>query len=269
MKKVILLDMDGTITMPRKAIQPEMIVQLDSMIADGYELGIVSGSNLDYMDEQLASWPKWTKDCKMVHKFPVNGTQGLDMKNEYTGFEWACLLDDIRSADRRMRLSMGGEYIRKPENIIQFRGSAINWCPIGRDANEKQRKRFVGLDYAFDFRINFMKQMKTRPLFHEKTVIKLGGQTSFDIYPSGWDKSYVFKNFEGFERIYFIGDKCEPMGNDYEGFIKAGDYGIQTDGPESTGRILSEILRRSACKDTISPPIQTLASRSGNYNGSV
>ena len=51
MKKVILLDMDGTITPPRKSIETEMIVQLDSMIADGYELGIVSGSGLQYMDE--------------------------------------------------------------------------------------------------------------------------------------------------------------------------------------------------------------------------
>ena len=266
MKKVILLDMDGTITPPRKPIETEMIVQLNSMIADGFELGIVSGSNLEYMDEQLGSWDKWRKGCKMVHKYPVNGTSGLSMKNQYSEFEWECLINDVKSADKRMRISLGGKYIRVPPEIIELRGSAINWCPIGRDANDKQRKIFVGLDAAFDFRINFMKQIKTRPLFHERTVIKLGGQTSFDIYPSGWDKSYVFKNFEGFERIYFIGDKCDPMGNDYEGFIKAGDYGIQTDGPESTCRILSEILRRSACKNTISSSIQAFTSGSRNHN---
>ena len=257
MKKVILLDMDGTITPPRKPISPDMAVQLDSMINDGYELGIVSGSNLEYMDEQLSSWGKWAKNCKMIHKYPVNGTQGLNMQDEYTDFEWNWLLDDIRSADHRMRLSLGGQYIRKPEKIIEFRGSAINWCPIGRDANDKERKRFIGLDHAFDFRINFMEQMKTRPLFHSKTVIKLGGQTSFDIYPAGWDKSYVFKDFQNFERIYFIGDKCEPMGNDYEGYVAAGDYGIQTDGPETTVRILSQILRESISYNKVSPKIST------------
>jgi len=249
MKKVILLDMDGTITPPRKSITVEMAIQLDSMLADGFELGIVSGSHIDYMDEQLQSWKSWVENHPQLHKFPVNGTQALDMKSEYTQEDWTWLLHDIRSADHRMRLSLGGQYIREPEEIMEFRGSSINWCPIGRDANDKARKRFIGLDHAFGLRINFLNQMRTRPLFHEKTVIKLGGQTSFDIYPSGWDKSYVFKNFEGFERIYFIGDKCEPMGNDYEGFIKAGDYGIQTDGPESTCGILSEILRRSACEN--------------------
>ena len=253
MKKVILLDMDGTITPPRKSIQPEMIVQLNSMIADGFELGIVSGSHREYMDEQLRHWDKWEKDCAMIHKFPVNGTEGLDMRAEYSKEEWQWLIDDIENADRKMRLSPGGQYIRVPEKVIEYRGSAINWCPIGRDAPDKSRKRFVGLDHAFDLRLNFLNQMKTRPLFHSKTVIKLGGQTSFDIYPSGWDKSYVFKNFQNFERIYFIGDKCEPMGNDYEGFIKAGNYGIQTDGPAATCRILSEILRESVSYNQIQP----------------
>ena len=257
MKKIILLDMDGTITAPRKPIETEMIVQLDSMIAGGYELGIVSGSNLKLMDEQLMLWSKWEKNCKLVHKFPVNGTQDLDMQSEYSSFEWEWLVHDIKSADHRMRLSLGGHYIPTPENIIEYRGSAINWCPIGRNAPDKIRKRFIGLDYAFDLRLNFLNQMKTRPLFHERTVIKLGGQTSFDIYPSGWDKSYVFKNFQDFDRIYFIGDKCEPMGNDYEGYVKAGDYGIQTDGPRTTCRILSEILRRSAGDNKVSSKISS------------
>ena len=252
MKKVILLDMDGTITPPRKPITVEMIVQLNSMIADGYELGIVSGSHSEYMDEQLNNWDKWAENCKMVHKFPVNGTQDLNMRNEYTDEDWRWLIHDIKSADHRMRLSLGGQYIRVPDQIIECRGSAINWCPIGRDASPNMRKRFIGLDHAFNLRLNFLKQMKTRPLFHSRTVIKLGGETSFDIYPAGWDKSYVFKNFQDFDRIYFIGDKCEPMGNDYEGFIKAGDYGIQTDGPESTIRILSQILRGSISYDKVS-----------------
>ena len=257
MKKVILLDMDGTITPPRKPIQDDVIVQLNSMIADGYELGIVSGSDIEYMDEQLSRWDKWANNCKMIHKYPVNGTKGLDMKSEYSDGDWRWLIHDIEAADHRMRLSLGGQYIRVPESTWEYRGSAINWCPIGRDANDKERKRFIGLDYAFDLRINFMRQMKTRPLFHSKTVIKLGGQTSFDIYPTGWDKSYVFKDFQGFERIYFIGDKCEPMGNDYEGYVKAGDNGLSTDGPESTCRILSEILKGSIGYDAVSPKMAT------------
>ena len=257
MKKVVLLDMDGTITPPRKPIEDAMVSALNAMIDGGYELGIVSGSNLEYMDEQLEAWDRWKNNCKKIHKYPVNGTQGLDMQREYTDFEWRWLLDAIGSADKRMRISLGGQYIRTPDEIMQNRGSALNWCPIGRDANDKQRNFFIHLDAAFNFRKNFIEQVKCHPLFHEKTVIKLGGQTSFDIYPSGWDKSYVFKDFQDFERVYFIGDKCEPMGNDHEGYVKAGDYGIQTDGPRSTCRYLSEILERSTSSDQVSPEVAT------------
>ena len=257
MKKVILLDMDGTITPARKPIEPSIISILNEILDAGFYIGIVSGSSLEYMNEQLAPWGRWVKDCVKIHKYPVNGTQGLDMRGEYTGLEWDWLIHDIESADHRMRLSLGGQYIRKPENTIEYRGSAINWCPIGRDANDKQREFFIHLDAAFKFRKNFMKQVKCRPLFHNKTVIKLGGQTSFDIYPRGWDKSYVFKDFESFERIYFIGDKCEPMGNDYEGYILAGEFGLQTDGPSTTYRILSEILKGSTSINKLSSPAAT------------
>ena len=266
MKKVILLDMDGTITPPRKPIQPEMIMQLNSMINDGYLLGVVSGSHIEYMNEQLGSWDRWSKDCSRILKYPVNGTQELDMRSQYTDQEWRWLIHDIHSADKRMRLSLGGKYIRQPREIIELRGSAINWCPIGRDASHQMRKRFIGLDYAFNLRANFLNQLKTRPLFHERTVIKLGGQTSFDIYPTGWDKSYVFKDFQDFERVYFIGDKCEPLGNDYEGYVAAGNFGIQTDGPESTCRILSEILRGAISEDQVSPQLEASPSGGGNSN---
>ena len=264
MKKVILLDMDGTITPSRKAIEPSMVSILNEIIDAGFDLGIVSGSSMNYMEEQLASWDRWTAGCKKIHKYPVNGTLGLDMKKEYTDHEWTWLIHDIQSADRRMRLSLGGKYIRCPEEIIEYRGSAINWCPIGRDANKEQREEFINLDRSYNFRSKFAEEIKTRPLFHDKTVIKLGGQTSFDIFPRGWDKSYVFKDFEGFERIYFIGDKCEPMGNDYEGYILAGDFGIQTSGPRSTHRILSKILEGTTSIDKISPQVVSSPQRDRN-----
>lgn len=257
MKKVILLDMDGTITPARKPIEPPMISILNEIIEAGFHIGIVSGSPLNYMDEQLKSWDRWSKNCNRIHKYPVNGTAGLDMKSEYTSAEWRWLLDDIKSADKRMRLSVGGKEIRTPDEIIQHRGSALNWCPIGRDANEDERHKFIQLDTARGFRVSFLEQMKCRPLFHKKTVIKLGGQTSFDIYPTGWDKSYVFKDFESFERIYFIGDKCEPMGNDYEGYVKAGNFGIRTDGPKTTHRELSKILKRAISVNQVSYQVET------------
>ena len=251
MKKIILLDMDGTITPPRKPIQIDMIQKLDEILSHDIHLGVVTGSNLEYMQEQLNSWEKFKLAHRNIHSFPCNGLEywrnckcvyRKNMKDEYTGSEWNWLIHDIHSADKRMRLSLGGKDIRVPEKIIQERGSMINWCPIGRDANDKDRAKFIEIDKKHKLRENFLNQMKTRPLFTKKTVIKLGGETSFDIFPSGWDKSYAFKNFENFDSIYFIGDRCGPMGNDFEGYRAAAELGFETTGPTRTIAILSEIL---------------------------
>jgi phosphomannomutase len=40
-------------------------------------------------------------------------------------------------------------------------------------------------------------------------TFSIGGQISFDIFPTGWDKTYALKHVvnEGFEEIHFFGDK--------------------------------------------------------------
>ena len=48
----------------------------------------------------------------------------------------------------------------------------------------------------------------------KEVVVKLGGETSFDIFPKGWDKTYGLKHYPDAE-IYFTGDRCEKGGNDW------------------------------------------------------
>ena len=72
--------------------------------------------------------------------------------------------------------------------------------------------------------------------------IKLGGETSFDIYPVGWDKTFAFQVFDDYDEIYFVGDRCTPDGNDYEAYLLAVDKGYNTTGPETTKDIIYAIL---------------------------
>ena len=55
-KKIIaLFDVDATLTPARQAIQQEMRDTLDAMIAKGVHLGIVSGSDIKKVEEQVGS----------------------------------------------------------------------------------------------------------------------------------------------------------------------------------------------------------------------
>ena len=44
--------------------------------------------------------------------------------------------------------------------------------------------------------------------------IALGGQTSLDIFPSGWNKTFALQHFIGRD-VWFVGDRCEEGGNDH------------------------------------------------------
>lgn len=48
-------------------------------------------------------------------------------------------------------------------------------------------------------------------------TVKLGGETSFDIFPHGWDKTFALSYFPEYE-VYFLGDRCGENGNDKEIF---------------------------------------------------
>ena len=99
--------------------------------------------------------------------------------------------------------------------FIDYRDSMINWCPIGRNAGEAPRNQFVNLDKDFKLRGHFVEDIRKWLTANKMDVtVALGGQTSFDIYPNGWDKSYALKHFKNHE-VYFVGDKCEKDGNDY------------------------------------------------------
>ena len=41
----------------------------------------------------------------------------------------------------------------------------------------------------------------------------MGGEISIDIHPKGKNKSQILKDIKG--PITFLGDRCEPGGNDY------------------------------------------------------
>jgi phosphomannomutase len=49
----------------------------------------------------------------------------------------------------------------------------------------------------------------------KEVMVALGGETSFDIYPTGWDKTYALKHFQDYT-CWFVGDRCGEGGNDKE-----------------------------------------------------
>lgn len=70
----------------------------------------------------------------------------------------------------------------------------------------------------------------------------IGGQISFDVFPSGWDKTYCLQHVEAekslsgidYSTIHFFGDKTYKGGNDYEIYEDPRTVGHAVTNPEET-----------------------------------
>lgn len=256
MEKILMCDMDGTLTPARKSATLEMLQAIDDMIAKGFKLAIVSGSTLEYIREQMTvDWLEPRMSNGSVIVMPCNGTQcyteneekyKLDLKKHVGEEAFKNLMQLLlleQAALRPYPFPWTGDH-------ISYRGSTLNFCPVGRNANDQDRDSFKSWDCQTNYRDNFVNSIQRTELGNI-FKFKVGGNTSVDIYPIGWDKSYAFRYFERASEIYYIGDRCGPAGNDYEAIQAAGNNGFVTTGPDQTLRIFSEILSRSASKSQI------------------
>jgi len=79
----------------------------------------------------------------------------------------------------------------------------------------------------------------------------IGGQISFDVFPTGWDKTYCLRHLEAeakkpggisYDTIHFFGDKAYEGGNDWEIYSDSRTIGHSVEGPEDTMRQVKELF---------------------------
>ena len=258
MRKIVLFDMDGTLTPPREHLDYSLVETL-SELCKYAEIGIVSGSDYDYIMQQCGFLTTKDEIKLKLHILPCNGTMHYapplyrEQKHKL-----------VHSND--MRKTLGDTDLNKlfkkiinyqdhivshydiplTGHFVSYRGSMINWCPIGRNATKEDRDVFVNFDRtngASSFRRAILTQLQEE--FKNSRIdvtIKLGGETSFDIFPAGWDKTYALSHFSDF-KIWFLGDRCGDNGNDKEIFdALQPECSYWVDGPDHTKEILQEVL---------------------------
>ena len=251
-KTIVLFDMDGTLTEPRGAFNPKILEPSLLKLSEYADIGIITGSDEDYLREQMETF-LYDSSCRYkTHLLPCNGTKYLKPPVTAAG-------DFVLTHEVSMAQQLGFKKYRElicelvysqvdicllgaplTGHFINCRGSMINWSPIGRNANKEQREEFINLDKEQKIRKRVLSELRailTLKKMDNKITIKLGGDTSFDIYPTGWDKTYGLRHFAGWD-VWFVGDRCEKDGNDYEIYQKCLGQSYTTDGPEATKEII-------------------------------
>lgn len=127
--------------------------------------------------------------------------------------------------------------------FIEFRKGMINVSPVGRNCSTEERNEYEKFDLPNNIRKNMVAALKEEFKNLDLTY-SIGGQISFDVFPTGWDKTYCLRHIEdeGFDTIHFFGDKAYEGGNDYEIYTDDRTIGHSVTSPEDTMKQLKEIF---------------------------
>ena len=227
-KNIVLFDMDGTLTEPRGKFNTELLLNL-RQLSKHSEIGIVTGSDLNYIKSQVLDFIKFSEIRFKTHLLPCNGTKHykpptlkedefeLIHENDMKEQLGKTCFTEVFKIITQFQADVCFHLLPLTGHFFDYRGSMVNWCPIGRNASREERDEFIKYDKETGFRDRFLSSLRYKLGLRcpNKIEVKLGGDTSFDIFPVGWDKTYALQHFKD-KTCWFVGDRCQPNGNDYE-----------------------------------------------------
>jgi phosphomannomutase len=240
-KILVLFDVDGTLTPARLTVSDEMketLVKLRKKVV----IGFVGGSDLAKQVEQLG--PTVLNDFDYC--FSENGLTAYKNGKELASqsfINWIGQEKYNALAKWILKYLADLDLPVRTGTFIEFRNGMINVSPVGRNASTQQRNEYEVFDKEHKIRENMVTALKKQFPDYGLTY-SIGGQISFDVFPTGWDKTYALQHVEDehFEEIHFFGDKSYKGGNDYEIYNDPRTIGHAVNSPADTIRILNELF---------------------------
>ncbi|KAG0746225.1 hypothetical protein G6F57_004029 [Rhizopus arrhizus] len=238
---IVLFDVDGTLTPARNFVSQEMkdcLAQLRKKVA----IGFVGGSDISKQYEQLGNTILEDFDFCFAENGLTAYRLGQQMASQ-SFIQWIGDEEYNKLIKFILHYLADLDIPKKRGTFIEFRNGMINVSPIGRNCSREERNEFEKYDLANGIRVKFVEALK-KEFSHLSLTYSIGGQISFDVFPTGWDKTYCLRHLQsdGFKHIHFFGDKTFEGGNDYEIYNHPNVIGHSVQCPEDTMRILAEIF---------------------------
>jgi len=242
-KKLIIFDLDGTLTPSKSAMDAEMANLLVKLM-ETKKIAVISGGGYpQFITQFLHSLPMSSDKYANLLLLPTSGTRMYIWKGSWVE-QYAEHLspkekDKIMGALNSALAQVGYVVPNKTYGqIIEDRGSQITFSALGQNAP---------LDVKETWDPDRVKRQKISKILNEKIPefdVRVGGTTSIDITRRGVNKSYGIRKLEqttgiSLDQMVFVGDALFPGGNDYPAKATGIDC-FQVSGPEETKKLIKQ-----------------------------
>lgn len=211
-KRIILFDVDGTITESGMKMKSEHITLLNNL-KQKYEIGIVGGGTLDKIKFQTegVTFDHYFTECGSVyHDSNYKLIYEKNIRNHHLYPIMNILVKKALFFLSQVDYMVAG-------NLIDIRKGLIYISLIGLSATTKERNEFIELDKNKKYRkalLDILQKYKNDNKL--KLHIVYGGSVGIAIYPEEYDKVQIMEHFKTITtKIHYFGDKYLPNGNDY------------------------------------------------------
>jgi len=250
MNKLLLFDVDRTLTKSGQKIDNAMCHLLQKLNENNYTIGIVGGGKLDKILYQLNDnnnknnyIEHYFSECGCVyHKKVQDNIQEIYIKN----IRNHKLYPKINILIKKTLQYLSNVDYLITGHFIDLRNGIIYISLIGMVASLEERAYFLEKDKEFLYRKKLIdiliKESKNLNIDNQLTICE-GGEVGIAIYPNEYDKTQVLEYLLPFyDEIHYFGDKYLPNGNDHNLINNNNVIGHPVDSIDDTIEILTKIL---------------------------
>jgi len=246
-KKILVFDLDGTLTASKHNLDKEMAGILRDVL-DKKIIAVIGGGDYSQFQQQFIKCFKISKEqSKNLYILPTSGSRmykyiGGDLKMVYK--------IDLTEDEKKQILAAFDKsfidinYVNEIEifgDLIEDRDSQITFSAHGQKASLDKK---VEWNKDKDIRLDLKKALDG---YLPEFEIRLGGLTSVDVTKKGIDKAYGVEQLEkelsiSIKDMAFIGDALYEGGNDHA-VLRTNIYTVQVDDFEETKYLLRQLLK--------------------------
>ena len=249
-KKVVIFDLDGTLTKSKSDLDKEMAKLTAELLRERY-VAVTSGCSFHQFENQFLDKLPKTSNLSNLFLFPTCSASGYyyDAKTSkyyraYTHLMPTQAVKRVLKSFEAVFTEIGYTHPKRTYGpVFENRGSQLTFSALGQKAPLQLKRKW---DPDQKKRLTIRRHLRPRlPNFE----ITIGGTTSIDVTRKGVNKTLCVRKL--IERVHvhkkqmlFVGDALFKGGNDY--IMKtAGIQCVPVSGPTETKELVTRIIRSS------------------------